>query len=95
MSRFTMFCAGLFLACSLSGCCLSHGYGGYPGGQYGGACNNGCGAGAYAPNGYPSAGLMAPGMPQMAYGSAPINAGYAPGYTPQMAAVQFDPLSTR
>lgn len=96
MSRLAMFCSGLFLACSMSGCCLMHGYGGYPGGGYygggGGACggcNNGC-----APQGYPSAGLYGSGMPQMAYGAPMTTAGYAPPYQPQMAAVAFDPLST-
>lgn len=96
MSRLAMFCAGMFLACSLSGCCLMHGCG-YPGGSYYGSgggcapCNNGCGA--YAAPGYPSAGLYGAGAPAAAYIAPPTTAGYAP-YYPQAAMVPMDTLPT-
>lgn len=85
MNRFVMFCAGLLLMCSMSGCCLLHGYGGgygagYP--SYGGGCGScggGCGA---APGGFQ--GAYAPGAPHTAFGVP--GAGY-----PAMA---MDPLPT-
>ena len=85
MNRFAMFLAGLVLMCTMSGCCLMHGYGygaGYPGG-YGGACGS-CGSCGTAPGGFPSA--MAPGTGPTAF--AP---GFASGY-PQTALI--DPLPT-
>ncbi len=91
MSRLAMFCSGLFLACSASGCCLMHGCGGAPGGYYGaGGCNTGCGA--YAPGGYQAAGMYGAGTPAAAF-VAPTTAGYAP-YYPQMAVAPLDPLPT-
>lgn len=93
MSRLALFCCGLFLLCTVSGCCLTHGCGSpYGAGYYGGGggCNNGCGA--YAPSGYPSAGLYGNGAPTTAF-VAPTTAGYAP-YYPQMAIAPMDPLPT-
>ncbi|MCA9035570.1 MAG: hypothetical protein KDA91_10590 [Planctomycetaceae bacterium] len=95
MSRIAMFCCGLFLACSMSGCCLLHGMGGgYPG-YYGGGYGGGCGGcstgacGAYAPGGYPSAGI---------YGAGPATAYAQPttAYHPyaQTAMLPVDPLAT-
>ncbi|MCA9084026.1 MAG: hypothetical protein KDA81_08225 [Planctomycetaceae bacterium] len=80
MNRLVMFCAGLLLMSSMTGCCLLHGYGygaGYPsyGGYGGGGCGSCGGCGAAAP-GYPSA--MAPGG-QMAF---------APGMYPTVAVPQ-------
>lgn len=87
MNRIAMFCAGLLLVSTMSGCCLfGHGGGwgaGYPS-SYGGACggcNTGCGVPTPGGFGYPSA--MAPGMQQTAF---------APGFGyPTMA---MDPLPT-
>ena len=83
MNRFVMFCTGLLLMCSMTGCCLMHGYGGgygagYPGGC--GSCGGGCGVQG---GGYPSA--FAPG-PQTAF--AP-GAGY-----PVTAMAPIDALPT-
>ena len=96
MSRFAMFCSGLFLACSMSGCCLMHGMGGYPGGYYGGGgCGGGCNTGAcgaYAPGGYPSAGLYGAGAPATAFAAPPTTAYYP--YAQTAFAPQLDPLPT-
>lgn len=68
------------------------GGGGYYGGGGGcGSCNTGCGA--YAPNGYPQAGLYGPGAPQAAFIAPTTAAGYAP-YYPQMAVAPMDTLPT-
>lgn len=93
MNRFVMFCAGLLLMCSMTGCCLMHGYGGYGAGYGGGypgaggcgSCGGGCGV---SPGGYPSA--FAPGGMQQAF---------APGMVPQTAfggypTMAMDPLPT-
>jgi hypothetical protein len=80
MNRFVMFCTGLLLMCSMTGCCLMHGYGGgygagYPGGGGCGSCGS---CGGVQGGGYPSAftpgpqTAFAPGYPATAY--APIDA---------------------
>lgn len=89
MSRFAMFCAGFFVMCSMSGCCLMHGMGGgccgAPTSSYYGGGSNGCGcnpAGAYAPGGYPASAM---------YGAAPQTAFAVPTQT---AFAPLDPLPT-
>jgi hypothetical protein len=100
MNRFAMFFAGLLLMCSMSGCCLMHGYGGgygagYPGFGGGGGCgscggcNTGCGM---APGGYQ--GAYAPGGPT-AFAPMGTQTAFAPGFGaqyPQTALI--DPLPT-
>lgn len=90
MNRFAMFFAGLMLMCTMSGCCLMHGYGygaGYPGYGGGGNCGS-CGScGGGAPGGFPSA--MAPRG--VGVGPTAFAPGFAPGY-PQTALI--DPLPT-
>jgi hypothetical protein len=83
MNRLVTFCVGLVLMCSMTGCCLLHGcggYGGYGAGYpYGGYGGGGCATGACgaAAPGYPSAfaptgqTAFAPGYPQTAF-AAPI-----------------------
>lgn len=88
MNRVVMFCAGLLLMSSMTGCCLMGGCGGcgtgYPAyGGGGGGCGS-CGTGypgAYAPGG-PTA--FAPG------GQTAFN----PGYPSMAYAPQLDPLPT-
>lgn len=94
MSRLALFCAGLLMLGSLSGCCM---HGGYPygagyGGGYGGPCSNGA-CGAYGP-GYPSAGLYGQGAPMTAWGT-PAQTAYSPGFPQTTTAwAPVDTLST-
>jgi hypothetical protein len=86
MNRFVLFCSGLLLMCSITGCCLTGGgcggcggcggggYGaGYP---YGGGCANGA-CGASAP-GYPSA----------------FNPAYQHAYAPGTTTALVEPVPT-
>lgn len=92
MNRFYMFCAGLLLMGSLSGCCLLHG-GGYGAGYggYGGGCgpcqSGGCGVGA---GGFPSA--MAPGGFQSAAAPFGPQTAFMNPYGGQ--AIAMDPMPT-
>lgn len=76
MNRFALFCSGLLLMCSLSGCCLLGGCGGGCG-----PCGGGYGAAyPYSGGGCPggACGAAAPGYPT-AFNSGYTTAAYAPG----------------
>ncbi len=75
MNRFAMFCTGLLLMCSLTGCCCLSGGGCGPcGGGYGAAYpySGGCPGGA--------CGASAPGYPT-AFNTGTTQAAYSPGTT--------------
>ena len=87
MNRVALFLAGLFLVCSMSGCCLlGYGYGSgyYPGGYGGGGCGS---CGGCATGGYPGAQL--PGGPT-AFAPGTTTA-FAPSYSYPTVAVDALP----
>ena len=87
MNRFMIFCSGLLLACSMTGCCLL-GHGGC------GSCGGGGGAfGAaypYSGGGCASGncGAAAPGYPSA------FNGGYQQAFAPNAATAYVEPQPT-
>lgn len=91
MNRIALFCTGLLLMCSLSGCCLLGGCGSSCGPC--GPCGGGYGAAyPYSGGGCPggACGAAAPGYPTA------LNSGYTTAYAPgaTTTAMGVDPVTT-